>query len=169
MLKACPEIHRYGPYLHLDTHVHCLVREKHRDLDYHMIAAISVFLWILYIILDGQNLYVILSRQHACDLVYIVNERTYDPDACNIVEISDHVSDRYIKTAPLHFFNNADRILDSRLYSLYRVALVPHRHVVVEHLQLGLYLKHGALIPHHHVPEQLYLIKIFFGVFRECV
>ena len=87
MFQAGPEIHSDGADLHFHPHRLLLTGEEYRNLNDHMIAAVSVGLRIPDIILHPDQRDVILLNQHFRHLIDVIDERTDDPDAGHIVQI----------------------------------------------------------------------------------
>ena len=125
MFKACPEIHGNGPYLYLYLRIYHAVRQKDRHGYQHMIALITVFLWILYIIPLPNDQNACLFAYSRYDAVNIIFKVTNDPDARNIGQFISRHLNRDRQFLLFQLLRDADLAFDSLLNIMYRIFPAP--------------------------------------------
>ena len=81
-----------------------------------MIASVAAFFRIFNIILYGENGQIILVCNHICNFINIRRERAGDTDACNIVDIKDHIFHTGFIIVAFQFFYDAFRCFDTGFY-----------------------------------------------------
>ena len=148
MFQACPEIHGDGAQLDLDPHQLLVVRQKDRYAQHQMVAAVAVGLWILDIIFLLHHLQVILSGQHICYRIDVLDKRADDTNAGDVVEVGFNGFQRDGKAFSVHLFQNAHRGFDTAFNGFDGVVLAESC-VPLQDFQLGQNLLNAGFIDCH--------------------
>ena len=83
--RGDPEVHAVGADLKFYSHRRFPLGEEYRNLHYHMITTITIWLWFFDIILDFNNFNIILSGNQIGHCINIVNESTDHPDTSHVI------------------------------------------------------------------------------------
>lgn len=158
VFDAGPEVHRDRAKLHFHIHILLLAREKDRNPQDQMKAAIPVLLGRSNVVLLLQDLHVVLHVEGIPDAVNIVYERADHADARHVIDRILDVLDRKGNALHLEFSINAAGRLEPALNIFKRISAILQRHFLIEDLQLGPHLGHRAVKIHHH---DLKLLRLF--------
>lgn len=125
VFHARPEIHRNRANLNLYRIILCFFQciDGHANDD--MIALITVFLWILYIIPLPNDQNACLFAYSRYDAVNIIFKVTNDPDARNIGQFISRHLNRDRQFLLFQLLRDADLAFDSLLNIMYRIFPAP--------------------------------------------
>ena len=84
VLQTCPEVHRDRSNLHFHANLLFVIREKDRNFNDQMKAAVTIHLRIFNIIFAFDQFNVILRSKHIRHFVNVINKSTDDANPCHI-------------------------------------------------------------------------------------
>lgn len=144
MLQCGPEIHSDGTDLDLRPHQGFSLGKEYRHVDDHMITAVAVRLWILYIIPYFHYSDVILAAKKIRYGINIINKGAYHTYPGHIVKLGADVFRRKVIPQFLELAVDTFRLLDPALDKRNGISLVFYGKFIVQDFALGTDLPDGA-------------------------
>ena len=114
-----------------------------------MQAPVTVGLGVLDVVLHLQKGDVILPQQAVHQNINIVYEGANHPHPCHIVEIFLHGGQGDGQLPPVELLQNAVHGFEAGFDGFDPVPVMLQGKLLVEDLELGLYLHHGTAVPGH--------------------